>query len=173
MLKHLAKLPTQRLPWLLLLLSVLALLSFALYVQHGLGIEPCVKCIYQRTAIIAIGLAAFVGLLRPQQLLLRSLAWLAWLVAAVWGYVIAAEHVQLQQAENSFFIVCEAFPNFPSWLPLHELLPNLFGAPGLCGDIDWQFAGLSMPMWMQIIFAGYAIVAVAVMLIRLLVQRAL
>jgi disulfide bond formation protein DsbB len=53
-------------------------------------------------------------------------------------------------------------------MPLHEWCPGFFGAPGMCGDIDWQFAGLSMPQWLRIIFAGYAAIAVAVIATHLI-----
>jgi disulfide bond formation protein DsbB len=42
-------------------------------------------------------------------------------------------------------------------MPLHEWIPAFFAATGDCGNIDWQFVGLSMPGWMEIVFGLYAI----------------
>src|ERR1700730_15674224 len=32
-----------------------AMLAYALYAQHGLGLEPCPLCIFQRVTVIALG----------------------------------------------------------------------------------------------------------------------
>lgn len=167
MVTFLAKLPAQRKAWAVLSASCFALLAAALFFQYQLGLEPCVKCIYQRTAVLAIGLAALIPLFAPQLLITRVLGFAGWLVASIWGWLIAREHLEIQNSENSWFIVCDTFPNFPSWMPLHEWFPNFFAAPGQCGEIDWQFAGLSMPGWMQVIFATYTIIGIVVLLARL------
>lgn len=159
--------PDKKRAWGLLLGTTLFVLGCALYFQIALGLEPCVKCVYQRLAMLGIALAATLGLLFHRFTSVRILALLLWFASAGWGLYIANDHAQLQNSANAFFAVCDAFPNFPSWAPLHEWLPVLFAAPGLCGDIDWAFLGLSMPMWMQIIFASYLLSAVLVILIRL------
>lgn len=173
MLTFLAKLPSQRGAWALLAASCFALLGGALFFQYQLGLEPCVKCIYQRTAVLAIGLLALVPTVAPQALIARLVGYLGWLTASVWGWLIATEHLEVQNSENSWFIVCDTFPNFPSWMPLHEWFPSFFAAPGQCGEIDWQFAGLSMPGWMQVIFASYAVVAALVIAARVIKLRKL
>lgn len=173
MLLFLAKLPSQRGAWATLSLSCFALLLTALYFQYQLGLEPCVKCIYQRTAIIGIGLAGIVGWIAPHHLSARLIGYAGWLVGAIWGWRIAADHWAIQTAENSWFIVCDTFPNFPTWMPLHKWLPSLFAAPGQCGEIEWSWIGLSMPGWMQIIFACYTITAILVLIARILKLRRL
>ncbi|RUO59534.1 disulfide bond formation protein DsbB [Pseudidiomarina insulisalsae] len=165
------QLPEQRAAWALLAATAFGLFATALYMQYGMGLEPCVKCIYQRVAILAIGVAALVPLIAPKLAIARLLGFAGWLVAAIWGFIIANEHVATQQAANSFFAVCDTFPNFPKWLPLHQWFPGLFSSTGLCGDINWQFAGLSMPQWMRIIFASYAVVGILVLVLRLLGAR--
>ena len=42
-------------------LTVAALLAFGLYLQHGLGLEPCPLCILQRIAFFGVGLFALLG----------------------------------------------------------------------------------------------------------------
>ncbi|PTB88692.1 disulfide bond formation protein DsbB [Pseudidiomarina aestuarii] len=160
MLATLKQLPSQSAAWAVLAASAWLLVAAALYFQYGMGLEPCVKCIYQRVAIMAIGTVALLPLVAPRSRIAQWIGTLGWLIAAVKGYLIAAEHVALQNSTNAFFMVCDTFPNFPSFMPLHEWFPSIFGAPGLCGDIDWQFAGLSMPGWMQIIFAAYSVTAI-------------
>lgn len=165
--------PTRRLPWLLLALSVSALLGYALYTQHGpQQLIPCVQCIYQRLIMMALALFAWLGVIAPTVLGLRVIALAGWLGSALAGVAVASYHVWLQQAANPLFHPCAPNPDFPSWLPLHEWVPGLFAAGGLCGDIDWSFIGLSMPRWLQLIFALYAILALLVITLHSLRARA-
>lgn len=164
-------LPEKRFAWLLLLLSASALLAYALYSQHMNKLNPCIMCIYQRTAVIGILLSALWGLLFCHNRLGRMFGYAGWLTSSIWGALIAWEHIDLQQAANPFFVSCEIVPNFPSWLPLHEWFPAVFAATGDCGDINWQFTGLSMPQWMLIILTVYSVVGIVVLMGRWLRLR--
>ena len=154
--------PTKPFAWLLLFLGGAALLGAALYFQAVLGLEPCVKCVYQRMAVVGIALSAIVGLIGSGFALLRWAGLLGWLYSSFEGLRIAYDHWDLQTSKNAFFAVCESAPDFPEWAPLHEWLPGLFAAPGLCGDIDWQWFGMGMPGWMTFIFGGLLVIAVIV-----------
>ncbi|MEC7642417.1 disulfide bond formation protein DsbB [Idiomarina sp.] len=154
--------PAQRNAWLALFIISLSLLAAAAYFQYGLGLEPCVKCVYQRMAVIGVALFALLGYWGARHALVRLIALAGVIYSAIEGLLIAYDHWDLQTSKNAFFAVCESNPNFPSWAPLHEWLPSYFAAPGLCGDIDWSFLGVTMPAWMTFIFAGVTItVAVA------------
>ncbi|WP_194755321.1 disulfide bond formation protein DsbB [Aliidiomarina indica] len=159
--------PQQRGPWLILATSATILVLIALWFQHVQGLVPCVQCIYQRTAMIAIALFGWIGVLAPHYLTVRLVAMLGWLASAGAGFYSAHHHIYLQTKANPLFTSCSPFPDFPQWAPLHEWFPNLFGAGGLCTDIDWSFLGLSMPGWLRIIFAVYFIIALFVLATRL------
>lgn len=159
--------PTRQLPWLLLFMGSTLLYVFALYFQYEMGLEPCVKCVYQRTAVIGIMLAAIIGLFGCRFWPLRWAALIGWIYAAYEGLLVAYDHWDLQTSKNAFFAVCESHPNFPDWLPLHQWLPSLFAAPGLCGDIDWEFMGLGMPGWMTLIFGALLALAILVTVLHL------
>ncbi|WP_088329256.1 disulfide bond formation protein DsbB [Lacimicrobium sp. SS2-24] len=157
---------SHRQSWLILLLSALLLEGIALYFQYAMGLEPCIMCIYQRNAVFGIALAALVGLIYPQNPLFKWTALAGWGVSAIWGLLIAIEHVDIQTAANPFFTTCEIVPNFPSWMPLHEWVPGIFAATGDCGDIDWSLLGMSMPQWMIVIFALYTAIWSIVLLFQ-------
>ena len=55
--------PTKPFAWLLLFLGCAVLLGAALYFQAVLGLEPCVKCVYQRMAVVGIALSAIIELI--------------------------------------------------------------------------------------------------------------
>ena len=164
--KFLSELSTTPRPWLLLALSAFALELCALFFQYYMGLAPCIMCIYQRVAIWGIFIAGVIGYLGHQSIWARALAFIAWAVGAIWGLLIAIEHVEIQTS-SSLFYSCEYVPNFPTWLPLHEWLPWLFEATGDCGDINWQFFDYSMPQMMILVFSVYTVLLAFILLSRL------
>jgi len=164
----LSQLSTNTRAWVLLTLSALGLEISALYFQYAMGLAPCIMCIYQRTALWAICIGGLIGCLGNKLVLARLVAYSLWAVGAIWGLLIAIEHVEIQTAEFSFMYTCEIFPNFPTWAPLHEWLPALFEANGDCGDINWQFMGQSMPQMMIVVFGLYSALLFVTLIARLI-----
>jgi disulfide bond formation protein DsbB len=158
--------------WGLLFASAFGLELAALYFQHVMELRPCIMCIYQRTAVFGVMFAAMPAMLL-NNVFTRMLGFLGWGISAIWGLFIAIEHVDIQTAVNPFFATCEFVPNFPRWAPLHEWLPNIFGATGDCGDINWSLMDMSMPQWMIVIFAIYTAIWAIVLGCRIVVQRTL
>ncbi|OKY25536.1 MULTISPECIES: disulfide bond formation protein DsbB [Thalassotalea] len=163
----LSNLTTNKNAWLLLFISALSLELAALYFQYMMELKPCVMCIYQRAAMWAIVFAGIVGYFTCSSVFGRLIAYGLWATGAIWGLLIANEHVDMQNASMAFLYGCELVPNFPQWAPLHEWLPALFKADGSCSDIDWQFLGYSMPQWMVVIYSVYTALFAAVLLSRL------
>ncbi|MBU2979761.1 disulfide bond formation protein DsbB [Alteromonas sp. C1M14] len=159
----------QKSAWLLLFLSAFGLLATALYFQHVNGLEPCVMCIYQRTAVIGVMLSALLVLIFNHGIT-RMLGFLGWAVSAGWGFLLAKEHYEIIHT-NSFFSSCEIVPNFPSFMPLYNWLPAVFEAKGDCLDDGWRTFGLGMPEWMMVIFGVYAIVFIVVFGCRILDKK--
>jgi len=164
--KFISDLNTKPTPWLLLALSALGLELCALFFQYFMDLAPCIMCVYQRLAIASIILAGIVGFIGHNFLLTRLVAYGLWATGAIWGLLIALEHVEMQANNDSLFFSCEFIPNFPSWAPLHQWLPAVFEATGDCGDINWQFLGYSMPQWMVIVYAAYTAAFVLVVAAR-------
>ncbi|GKW51948.1 disulfide bond formation protein B [Pseudoalteromonas sp. NCCP-2140] len=169
----LAELATKRTPWLLLAVISLAFEITALFFQYNMGLEPCIMCIYQRTAVLGLLAAGVMGAINPQNMVVRLVAFATWGVSAIWGYFIAKEHIAMQNNTDPFAFSCAFEPNFPSFMPLHEWIPSFFAATGDCGNIDWQFASMSMPAWMEVIFAAFSVVFVAVLVSRLVSKKSL
>lgn len=162
----------QKSAWGLLFLSALGLELTALYFQYVMDLAPCIMCIYQRTAILGVMVSSAIPLL-TNNFMTRFVALLGWGISAIWGLIIAMEHVEIQTAVNPFFASCEIVPNFPSWAPLHEWLPQIFAATGDCGNIDWSFMDISMPQWMIIVFGIYTVLLAAVLISRLAFEKKL
>lgn len=153
----------QRKAWLLLLLCIIIFESCALFFQHVMLLAPCVMCIYERIAMLGIGLAAIVGAIAPQNPVFRWVGFAGWGIAAIKGLTLALQHVEFQLHPSPFH-TCDLFVTLPSWMPLNEWMPWMFQSYGDCSEIVWQFLTLSMPQWLVIIFAGN-LVALAIMIV--------
>lgn len=168
--KYLNKLHTNPLAWSALALSALLLEIVALYFQYEMGLEPCIMCIYQRTAIWGIFIAGVLGTVANKITTIRILSFTIWAISSVWGLLIALEHIDMQSPTLSFLYSCDFTPNFPTWAPLHDLIPFLFEATGSCGDIKWDFLGYTMPETMVVVFGCYAF-ALSVILVNLIALK--
>ncbi|MDV5058736.1 disulfide bond formation protein DsbB [Vibrio diabolicus] len=142
-----------RISWLLLLLFVVFFEACALYFQHVMMLAPCVMCIYERVAMMGVGVAAIVGLMAPNNPVFRWLGLIGWGLSSYKGLLLAQQHVDYQ-FNPSPFATCDLFVTFPSWAPLNQWVPWMFEAYGDCSKIVWQFLDLSMPQWLVVIFAG-------------------
>ena len=138
-------------------LACAALLGYALYVQFQLQIQPCPFCIFQRIAFAALGLVFLLGGLHApvSRGARKTWALFALLPAAVgMGYSGRHVWVQLNPPELPN---CGPGLNFiveqHSWLGAAK---QVLMATGDCANIDWQFLGLSMPMWALIWFVALA-----------------
>ena len=168
---YISKLATQPRAWLLLAVTALAFEFCALFFQYVMDLAPCIMCIYQRVAIFAIFFAGLIGYYASEYLIARIISFGLWGTGAIWGLLIAMEHVEMQSATLSLFFTCEIVPNFPDWAPLHQWLPFLFEATGDCGDINWQLLGYSMPQWMILIYAMYTALFTLVLASRIIKLR--
>lgn len=171
--KYLSDLTTKPMAWLLLALSALGLEICALFFQYVMDLAPCIMCVYQRVAIFAIMLAGFIGYFGCKLLIARVIAYALWATGAIWGLLIAVEHVEIQANSGSLFFSCDIVPNFPTWAPLHEWIPSIFEATGDCGEINWQFIGYSMPQWMIVVYGTYVTSFTLVFLSRVVCAKKL
>ncbi len=134
------------------------LIGTALYFQHGLGMEPCPLCIFQRVGVMAVGsIYLLAALINPTGLWLRLFG-LLWLIAASLGGAVSARHVWLQSLPEDQVPACgPGLDYMMEVFPLMETLEMVFKGSGECAEVSWRFLGLSMPGWMLIIFAAFAL----------------
>lgn len=163
MLVWLKTLSLKRGGWLLLFFSTLALEMTALYFQHGMGLQPCVMCIYERVALAGVMFASLIGLLKPQFLLVRLIALFLGLGSAIKGLLLAIKHVDYQ-TNPAPWNQCSYFAEFPSSLPLDKWFPAIFNPTGSCSEITWQFLNISMAQWIVVIFAFYSLLLALVLI---------
>jgi len=126
-----------------------ALLGYAIYLQLHDGLEPCPLCIFQRIAFAALGLMFLLGALHaPRGKGGRAGYGLLALIAALAGIGVAGRHVWLQVMPGDAMSSCGPPLSFLSeTMGPFEVLRTVLTGTGDCGNVDWRFLGLSMPMW--------------------------
>ena len=143
--------------------ATVGLMGYALYSQYVDGLEPCPLCIFQRVAVIALGLIFLVAALHaPVGRAARSYGILGAL-ASIAGAIVAGRHAWLQQLPADQVPACG--PGLDYMLdvfPLTEALALVFQGSGECANVDWSFLGLSMPAWVLIWFIGLGIWVVVI-----------
>ena len=129
-----------------------AMFGYALYVQSQLGLEPCPLCIFQRVAVVALGVAFVLAALVPDRF--RITGWIATALIALVataGAGVAGRHVYIQSLPPGKVPACGANLDFMlDVFPLTEVLRKVLTGSGECAKVDWTRFGLSMPAWVLI-----------------------
>jgi protein dithiol:quinone oxidoreductase len=142
------------------LLACVALLGYALYAEHGLGLEPCPLCMFQRVGVALLGIAFLLAALHhPRgQWGARTYAVLITLAAAVPAGV-ALRHLYIQNAPPGSVPACGATLDYMlDVFPLSEVVRQVLAGGGECAKIDWAFLGISMPGWVLIAAVALALI---------------
>ena len=134
---------------------VVALMSYALYEQHVVGLEVCPLCVMQRIAMIALGFVFLAAALHSARGgVARVYSVLGGLVAltgaGISGWHVRLQHLPADQVPScgpGFDYMFDAFP------PL-DALKMVFAGSGECAKINWTFLGQGMPAWVLVWFVA-------------------
>ena len=149
-----------------MLLTMLALfVSFEL--QYVKNLEPCPLCFMQRVMMFGILSVALIGILG----FTRRRA--GFLIAAELLFTSGGIFFALRQLWLQSLPVVETGMCLPGIEALMDKLPwqdvvhiFIWGSSTGCGEVDWTFAGLSMPAWSAVYFGVIGLINV-LFLIRL------
>lgn len=130
-----------------------AMLAYAFYVQFDLGVEPCPLCIFQRIAVIAMGIFFLIGGLQAPRAGGRKVYALLVLLGAAAGAGVATYHLWVQHLPPDPLAGCA-----PGWnymidnFPVSKVLRMAFSGHADCAVVNWTFLGLAMPFWTLVSF---------------------
>ncbi|MEJ2523474.1 MAG: disulfide bond formation protein B, partial [Gammaproteobacteria bacterium] len=136
------------------------MMGFALYAQHGMGLDPCPLCVFQRVAVIGLGLLFLLAFLHGPGPTGARIYGALMLVPALAGMAVAGRQVWLQHLPEEEVPACG--PGLDYMLdvfPLHEALAMVFEGSGECAETAWSFLGVSMAGWVFILLAGLLVFA--------------
>ncbi len=134
----------------------MALLAYALYLEHFQYLIPCPLCTFQRGAFVLLALVFLLGaVFAPRKKPGRALLGVLALAAAGLGIGIAGRHVWLQSLPPDKVPSCG--PDLAYMMdafPLGDVLRHVLTGSGECARVDWTFLGLAMPAWSLIWFVA-------------------
>jgi protein dithiol:quinone oxidoreductase len=133
-------------------LICVALMAYALYAQYVQFLDPCPLCIFQRVAVVFMGLFFLLGAIHGPRDNGRWIYTGLVLVGAVGGIVTAGRHLWLQTLPASEVPSCG--PGLGYMLdsfPLSRALKLAFTGSGECAKVE-PVLGLPMPAWTLIWF---------------------
>ena len=144
----------------LLALAIIALcgvmLASALVLEHVEGLAPCPMCLMQRLWVIAVGLAALIGLAHDAR---WGIYPMVTAVAAIIGGSFSIRQLYLQSLPPEEVPACG--PPL-EWLldgPVSDLLSAMTQGTGDCAEVMWTFLGLSIPAWALVGFIAALVLA--------------
>lgn len=139
-------------------LACAGLMAYALYAEHVLLLTPCPLCVFQRMAVISLGLIFLIASLHNPSGVGRYYYTGLLAIAAGAGIGVAGRHVWLQNLPPDQVPSCgPGFDYIIDSFPLADALKLIFTGSGECASVDWQFLGLSMPTWVVISVATIGI----------------
>lgn len=153
-------LPPRRIAYLLGALVCAGLMGWALWLQYGLGLDPCPLCSVQRLAVIAIGVIFLVAAVHnPGRVGAAIYAGLVLLVG-IFGAVIAFRHVWIQHLPKDQVPACGMGLDYMlETLPFVEVWSKVFKGTGECAEAGWYFLGLAIPAWTFVFFVAMTLAA--------------
>jgi disulfide bond formation protein DsbB len=126
-----------------------ALMGYALYAQFHLHLEPCLLCIFQRVAVIAMGVVFLAAAAHNPRGWGSRVYGLLLLLLAVGGSVVALRHIYIQHLPDYMTPPCgPGFGYLFAHLPFGKFLVQAFTGSADCSIVTWRFLGLTMPEWL-------------------------
>ena len=132
-------------------LACAAMMGFALYAEHFLGLAPCNMCILQRFCVMALGGVFLLAAVADAGDVGARLWGLAIFAVALIAALVAGRHVWMQMQPLGSLPSCGAdFASLTEMMPLREAVMKVLKGGGDCQAITWSLLGLSMPVWVVV-----------------------
>jgi protein dithiol:quinone oxidoreductase len=139
------------------------MLAYALYAQYQLGLEPCPLCIFQRVAIISLGVVFLAAALQHPRGGGRHVYAALIGVAALATAALATRHLYIQSQPPGSIASCGApLAVMLKFSPLTEVVRKVLTGGGECSQVNWSFAGLAMPAWVLLAALALGVAGVVV-----------
>ena len=137
------------------------LLAYAYYLQYVEHLEPCPLCIFQRIAVLAVGVLFLVAALHPARRIGSIVYGVLILLVAGATTWVAGRHVWIQHQPAGTVPSCGApLDTLVEMFPLFEVIRRVMTGGGECGTVDWTLLGISMPGWVLILAVSLGLVGI-------------
>ncbi len=146
--------------WAALAVVPLAVVGFALVMQHGYDHLPCPWCVFQRLVFVAIAVVAIVALAWRARAPRRALAVLVVALAAVGVAAAAWQHRVVASGVSCTFTLAD---RVLAATGLDQALPDVFAAWASCADAALRLLGVPYEVYSGALFAASAAVAIGLL----------
>ena len=128
------------------------MIAVALYMEHYLGLKPCILCYMQSGSVIIVGiLAAFGMIINPKKILTYKIILSSIFISILSGALLSIRQLYLQSLPADLVPSCAPDMEYLfATLPFLEILILAFTGDGNCAEILWTFMGISIPGWVLI-----------------------
>ena len=138
--------------------ACVAMMAYALYAQYYLLLDPCPLCVFQRIAVITIGVVFLIAAIQNPDGWGRRVYAALIAVGVAFGIGVAGRHVWLQNLPPDEVPACgPGFGYIIDSFPLADAFKLIFSGSGECAKIDWDFFGFSMPAVVLMCFVGLGV----------------
>jgi len=155
-------LPPRRLGYLLGFLVCAALIAWAMWLQYGEGLEPCPLCMFQRVAVIALGIVFLIAFIQNPYRPGAAFYALLTLIIAGAGAGFAGRQIWLQALPKDQVPACGMGLSYMmESLPFTDVIAKVLQGSGECAEKGWVFLGLSIAGWTFVFFVAMIVAAIA------------
>ena len=136
-------------------LGCVFLMAVALYMEHVMALVPCPLCVFQRVAVIAVGVVALIAAVHnPAAIGIRIYGGLV-IAGAVIGSGLSLRHLYLQGLPEDQVPSCgPGLDYLMDVFPMTEVIEMVLSGDGSCAEVVWTFLGISIPGWTLVGFIG-------------------
>lgn len=150
---------------LLIIFIVIAVVGYAIFLEHYDHLLPCPLCVFQRIAYMVVALGAFIALIGNNYIIPRLIGWWLSLVFSLAGLAMALRQVWLQHLGPESATICVPGLNYLyntfSWFKATMMV---FQGTSDCATVTWRLWGLSMAGWSAVIFGVFTLMYVLCLL---------
>jgi len=154
--------PSNNRPYYFLLFFIChELLISAFYFEYVVGLDPCPLCMVSRFIVFILGVSFLLAALHNPSGLTRKIYHSLFSIIALLGVIVSGRHVYLQSLPADQVPSCGPSLDYMlDTLPMSDVFKEVLHGSGECAEVSWQFIGLSMPVWLLIIYSALLILVI-------------
>ena len=138
-----------------LFLCVTSIVFAVFYLEKTLYLDPCPLCILDRVVLAVMGLIFFLALISFPGSVFSKIYSLLTIALSTVGIGLASRHIWLQSLPADKVPECGPDLYYMlETLPVFDVIRKVFAGSGSCAEVDWIFAGLTIPEQTLILFTG-------------------
>lgn len=131
------------------------MMAVALYMEHVMHLIPCPLCIFQRVAVIGVGIIALIAAIHNPGPMGTRVYGGGVILAAIAGSALSGRQLYLQSLPPEEVPACgPGLDYLMDVFPLMDVLSMVFQGDGTCAEVVWTLFGISIPGWTLIGFIG-------------------